>query len=100
MVDKQPYVEKLLYIRDTQLLSLCEMAKELGLRYITLRYILDPEKNDKIREATARKIEAFINKHSEMGVRWKLKIVLVTHHRCQMILDCCHKHFYWPKRNS
>jgi hypothetical protein len=64
MVDKQPYIDQILYIRDKQMLSLCELAKELDLRYITVKYLLDPDNKDQIREATARKIKAFINKYS------------------------------------
>ena len=65
MVDKQPFIDKLLDIIEREMLSLCELAKELDLRYITVKYLLDPDNKDLIREATARKIQAFINKYSK-----------------------------------
>lgn len=61
MVDKQKYLEDLITIKEMHLISMVEMASQLGISYTTLKKILDVDDKTPLRELTARKIKAFIN---------------------------------------
>lgn len=61
--DKAEYMELVKKIRDEQSLSHNELAAELGLSYMAVKRLLDPECKSDIRALTVRKIKALVNKY-------------------------------------
>jgi len=61
--DKAYYVEAVRRIRDEEALSLHEIAGEIGMSYMAIKRLLDPECKAPIRGLTVRKIRTLLNKY-------------------------------------
>jgi len=63
--EKIKYTEELRRIRDEYSLSLNEIAAELGMTYMAVRKLIDPECTAPIRALTVRKIKGLMNRYKE-----------------------------------
>ena len=61
--DKATYTEIIRRVRDEHMLSLNEIAEELGMSYMGVKRLLDPECKSEIRALTVRKIMSLTNKY-------------------------------------